>query len=394
MVQIRFPYSRQEITDADIAAVTDALRGSLITQGPYLEKFEAAFGAFLGGVDVIACNNGTAALHLAYMALGLGPERGLLTTPITFLATANAARMLGAPVVFADVDPETGNLDPKAVRKTLAASPVRIGAIAAVHLAGRPCDMPALRRSADAYGCALVEDACHAPGAVYFDATGTRHFAGGATHADIACFSFHAVKHIAMGEGGAVTTRRPELARRIRLLRTHAMVRDPGLFRNAPEADAPWYYEAAEVGFNYRLTDFQCALGLSQLERIQESLAARRRIASLYDRLFANVPGLRVPRSPQDVEEHAWHLYPLAIDFAGRRTTRARVMSELARRGIGTQVHYIPLYLQPYYREQGHRRLPNADRYYERTLSIPMYPLLTDSNQREIADAIVAALCT
>jgi dTDP-4-amino-4,6-dideoxygalactose transaminase len=291
-------------------------------------------------------------------------------------------------VVFADVDATTGNLDPVSVRETLKNTKVAVVAIAPVHLGGRPCDMVALREIADEFGCALVEDACHAPGAYYLDAGGQAYPAGGACHSEVACFSFHAVKHIAMAEGGAVATRRSDLFERMQLYRSHGMSRDADVWRDAPEPDAPWYYEMAEVGYNYRLTDVQSALGLSQLSRLNESLQSRRRIAKIYDQLLAEVPNVQTPRPVQNENGHAWHLYQLAIDFDAIGKSRGQVMRELAARGIGTQVHYIPLYRQPYYRDQGLRTLAQAEAFYRRTLSIPMYPELSDADQREIVAAI------
>jgi len=389
---IRFPYSRQEVTEADAAAVREALFSDRLTQGPLVSAFETDLASTVGAQSAVACNSGTAALHLAYAAVGLGPERGLLTTPVTFLATANAARMLGAPVVFADVDPHTGNLDPDAVRETLRRTQVPIGCIAPVHLAGQPCDMPGLQAVADAFGLAIVEDACHALGATYRDAAGQQYRVGACAHSTAAAFSFHAIKHAAMGEGGAVCTNDAPVAQRMRRLRSHGMVHDPEEFQFEPEFSAPWYYEMAELGFNYRLTDIQCALGRSQLARLSDGLAERRRIAALYYGLLAELRHVRLPTPVQDPEGHAWHLFPLAIDFAAIGKTRGQVMRELAARGIGTQVHYIPVCTQPYYRVLGGVPLPNATYYYDRTLSIPMYPALSDEDVDTIAAHIRAVL--
>ena len=391
-MSIKFPYSRPEMTAADVAAATRVLESQFLTQGPEVSGFEAALAARLGCREVVVCSNGTAALHLAYMAAGLGPDRGLLTTPVTFLATANAARMCGAPVAFADVDPATGNIDVGAVERALTNAGSRIGVIAPVHLAGRPCDMPALRALADRHGCLLVEDACHALGAVYGDPADGAVPVGACAHSDMAVFSFHAIKHVAMGEGGAVTTNDPALARTMRLLRSHGLDRDPESWTDPPEPDAPWYYEMRTLGWNYRATDLQCAIGTSQLARLDDSLRERRRIAAAYDRHLAGLNHVRPPVPPTDPAAHAWHLYAVAIDFAAVGKTRGTVMRELAARGIGSQVHYIPLHHQPYYRDVGAAVLDGAEAYYAQTLSIPMYPALSDDDVAEIAAGLRSVL--
>jgi len=388
-MSIRFPYSQPEVTDADISAVVASLRGTQLTQGPKLAAFEATLASVLGARHAVACNSGTAALHLAYLALGLGPDRGLLTSPITFLSTANAARMCGAPVAFADVSPETGNLTPDTLAAAFDTLTIPAAAVTAVHLAGRSCDMPALRALTASRGVPLVEDASHAPLATYSDQTGSKYRVGACAHSDIAVFSFHAIKHIAMGEGGALLTNDDRLAQRARLLRSHGMTRDPADWRAAPEPHAPWYYEMHEVGWNYRACEMQCALGLSQLRRLEDGIARRRAIAARYDALLVGANYLKVP--PPD-DGHVWHLYPLAIDFAAIGKSRGEVMRALAARGIGSQVHYIPLYGQPYYRNGNHRTLPNAEAYYASTLSIPMYLGLSEADQCEIVAALAGIL--
>ena len=326
-MSIRFPYSRQDVTDADIRAVAESLKSAFLTQGDNLTAFEAALAKKLGVKHAVACNSGTAALHLAYLALDLGPDRGLLTSPLTFLATATAARMCNAPVIFADADATTGNLTPEAAKAALDRRQVPIAAITAIHLGGRACDLAGLRRLTKERGLALVEDACHAPLAAYHD--GDRLFSIGAcAHSDVAVFSFHAIKHVAMGEGGALVTNDDVIADRARLYRNHGMTRNPNDWSSAPEPDAPWYYEMHEIGWNYRATEMQCALGLSQLGRIDESIHRRRQIAKRYDELFAGLNHLTTPL-PDD--GHVWHLYPVAIDFAAVGKTRGRVMRELAR---------------------------------------------------------------
>ena len=390
-MSIIYPYSRQEISAEDIEAVTAVLRGRFLTQGPGIEAFEAALCARFGVRFAVVCNSGTAALHLAYLAFELGPQKGLLTAPITFLATANAARMCGAPVAFADVDPVTGNLDVSAVESVLKKLNTKIGAIAPVHLGGRPCNMPEFRKIADSHGCVLIEDACHAPLAAYQDESGQRFHIGACSHSDAVVLSFHAIKHVAMGEGGAVLTNNQTAADRARIFRSHGMVRDPACWFNAPESDAPWYYEMHDVGWNYRATDFQCALGHSQLMRIESGLRRRQEIAARYDQLLRDTPYLRRPQIPPMHEGHSWHLYAVAIDFAALGRTRGQVMRALAKLGVGTQVHYIPLYHQPYY-ALVEKSLPGAESYYADTLSIPMYPNLADGDLIMIAQHLRAVL--
>ena len=388
---IRYPYSRPELTKADVDLVVASLQGQFLTQGPRLAEFEAALARKLGARHAVVCNSGTAALHLAYLGLELGPDRGLLTTPITFLATANAARMCGAPVAFVDVDPVTGNVTAETVRAALDASTVPIAAVAVVHVGGRACDMAALRALTAERGVALVEDACHAPLATYRDGAGKLHTVGGCAHSDAAVFSFHAIKHIAMGEGGALLTNDDRVADAARLYRNHGMTRDPDQWTSAPEAEAPWYYEMHDVGWNYRATEMQCALGLSHLDRLEDGIRTRRRIAARYDRLLAGLNHVATP--PRD-DGNVWHLYPVAIDFAAAGKSRGRVMNELAARGVGTQVHYIPVNRQPYYAALGVAATPHADAYYQRPLSIPIYPGLSDGDLEIIADDIRAVLRT
>lgn len=388
---LRFPYARPTLSDDDVAAVTEVLRDQYLTQGPRVEAFETELAASLGAEHAVTCSSGTAALHLAYLAAGLGPDRGLLTSPITFLATASAARMCGAPVVFADVNPATGNLDPAAMRETLRATRVPVAAIAVVHLGGRACDMVAFRDIADEFDCLLIEDASHAPGAHYRDQAGAAYPVGGCRHSQLATFSFHAIKHIAAGEGGAVLTNDAALADKMRRWRNHGMIREADDWTNPPEGDAPWYYEMHELGYNYRLTDLQCALGRSQLRALGDSVTRRRQIAALYDSALANLNAVTPPPAPT-LDGHAWHLYQIAIDFAALGKTRGEVMRGLARRGVGTQVHYIPLYRQPYFRAAAREPLAGAEAHYAATLSIPMYPSLTDRDVNtivgEIADEV------
>lgn len=381
------PYGRQHITDEDITAVVNVLTSDWLTQGPHIEEFESALCRLTGAAFGVACSNATAALHLAMMALDLGPGDTVLTTPVTFLADANCARYVGAEITFADIDPTTGNLSLESVEATLRADTQRkIKAVIAVHLAGRAVDMQSLRAITNRFGVFLIEDACHAIGGSYGTDT-QAGVIGSCAFADLTVFSFHPVKHIATGEGGALMTNSRSLADRLRTLRSHGMVRQ-GLQNVDMALDTdgctnPWYYEMHEFGYNYRMTDLQAALGTSQLSRLARSVTRRREIAARYrNELAARIaPELLRPLTGKEEAGHAYHLFIVQIDFAQARLNRAAFMHQLREAGIGSQVHYIPIHLQPYYRARyktGRGDFPNAERYYDQALSLPMYPTLTD----------------
>ncbi|HET9992020.1 MAG TPA: UDP-4-amino-4,6-dideoxy-N-acetyl-beta-L-altrosamine transaminase, partial [Kofleriaceae bacterium] len=321
------PYGRQTIDDADIAAVVEVLRSPLLTCGPVVARFEQALAAKLGAKHASVCSSGTAALHLVYAALDIGAGDEIITTPVTFSATAAAAYYVGAKVRFADVDPRTGNIDPASVAALIGP---HTKAIVAVHLGGMPVDLEALHELADRHGIALVEDACHALGATYH---GTP-IGGGRSAATV--FSFHPVKHITTGEGGAVVTPSAALKRRIDRLRQHGVERDPAHMQEPPAGS--WSYEVQELGWNYRLSDLSCALGLAQLAKLDQFVARRRQLAAIYRSALAGFTGITAPLESSD-RESAYHLFAVAIDFARFGTTRARVTQQLAARGIGTQVH-------------------------------------------------------
>ncbi|MBI5165427.1 MAG: DegT/DnrJ/EryC1/StrS family aminotransferase, partial [Magnetospirillum sp.] len=333
--------------------------------------------------------------HLAALALDLGPGDAVLVPTMTFLATANAARYVGAEVVFADVDADTGLLTPATLAEALTrCGSLRPRAVFPVHLAGQPCDMAGIGALAAAHGLAVVEDACHALGG---EDRGVP--IGSCPDSRAACFSLHPVKAVAMGEGGVVTTNDAALARRLTRLRSHGMTRDPAEFVNADLAFAadgsanPWYYEMAETGFNYRASDINCALGLSQLAKLDRFLARRRDLADRYDRLLAPLaPAIRpIPRTAWG--KSGWHLYPVLIDFERPGPSRAAVMNDLRTAGIGTQVHYIPVHGQPPYRKRyGDLALPGASAYYRRNLSLPLYPGMTDSDTERVVAALYTAI--
>jgi len=375
---IRLSYARQTIEDDDVEAVVAALRAPQLTCGPLVARFEAALASWLGAPHATVCSSGTAALHLAYAGLGIGAGDEIITTPITFSATAAAAYYVGATVRLADVDPVTGNLTAASVEPLISS---RTRAIVPVHLAGLPADMAELSELARHHGLRVIEDACHALGASY---RGVR--VGGGT-SDAVVFSFHPVKHITTGEGGAVLVRDPDVRRRIERLRQHGIERDPARL-DAPAG--PWVYEVQELGWNYRLSDLACALGIAQLAKLSRFLGARRQLVAHYraelGRMFDGDGVTWVPEVAD--RESANHLFTVAIDFARFGTTRARVMQALAAAEIGTQVHYMPLLHHPLHAQrcpdEHARPRPGTDHYYARTLSLPLYPTLTADDVRYV----------
>ena len=379
------PYGHQTIEDDDVAAVAAALRDDFLTTGPRVEAFETAFAEFVGAKHAIACANGTAALHLAMLALGVGEGEVCIVPSITFLATANCARYVGAEVVFADVDPLTGLMTPQTLQDAVERCNGRpIGAILPVHLRGDIAELPALRRIADAAGAALVEDACHALGSnMSFDNVPAS--AGDGRWGDLAVFSFHPVKTLTTCEGGMITTADPRLAERLKTLRSHGMIRPPG-------AD-PWWYEMPEIGFNYRLPDVLCALGLSQLAKLPRFVDRRRALAKRYESALAPLrPTVWVAEHPP-WSDPALHLMTLLTDFDAAHKTRADVMAALKDRGVGSQVHYIPVHRQPYYvARYGLADLPGADAWYARCLSLPLYPAMADADVDRVAVALAEVL--
>jgi UDP-4-amino-4,6-dideoxy-N-acetyl-beta-L-altrosamine transaminase len=380
------PYGRQHITEADIAAVTDVLRGPYLTQGPHIAQFETAFAEYVGSTYAIAVANGTAALHLCCLALGVTTGTRVITSPITFSASANCVRYCGGEVHFADIDPETALLDVDAVRALLEKYPKGYFAgIIPVDFAGYPVDMASFRALADEYDLWLLEDSCHAPGASFTDAAGTVHRCGDSSLADLAIFSFHPVKHIAAGEGGMITTNDEGLYKHLLRLRTHGITNKPGdftdLYSGEPERGG-WYMQMQELGYNYRLTDFQAALGNSQLQRADEMLVQRQTLAKRYDEAFAN-SNVTIIVPPAGVG-HGYHLYVIQTD------NRKGLYDFLRTRNIMAQVHYIPVHLMPYYRDLGWQPgdFPKAEQYYAQCLSLPLFPTLTEAEQ----DYVIASV--
>jgi UDP-4-amino-4,6-dideoxy-N-acetyl-beta-L-altrosamine transaminase len=386
------PYGRQTIEDDDIAAVAEALRSDMLTTGPRVEEFERAFCEATGAAHAVACANGTAALHLAMMAAGVGPGEAVVVPTMTFLATANAARFVGAEVVFADVDPDTGLMTAETCAEAMSRSELPVKAVAPVHLCGRTVHLPSIAAQAAEVGATVIEDACHALGTQMDFGLG-RERAGDGRHASLACFSFHPVKTIATGEGGMVATSHAGLAERLRAGRSHGMVRDPDRFERAEGAGEPWWYEQQSLGFNYRLPDVLCALGTSQLKKLDRFVARRRALTAAYDqalRPLSNLVGL--PPTPEG-QDPALHLYVVLIDFRAAGTTRAEVMARLKAKGIGTQVHYIPVHRQPYYANRyGGLSLFGAEAWYDRCLSLPLYPGMEDGDVARVVEALAEAL--
>lgn len=377
------PYGRQSITDEDIDAVVAVLKSDYLTQGQMVPAFEQGLADYCQAPHVIACSNGTTALHLACAALELGADDWVWVSAISFVASANCARYCGAQVDFVDVEPETGNLCVAALREKLQGvqgSPRQPRALVAVHLAGQPCDLAEIDALCRQYGVHLIEDACHALGASYQGDP-----IGSCAHSDMTVFSFHPVKPITTGEGGAVTTRSAELAAKLRLYRSHGITRDPEQL-SAPTPGG-WYYEQQVLGFNYRLTDIQAALGSSQLRRLPLFIDLRQQLAARYDALLTRLPVQ--PLRQRDDRSSGYHLYVIRV------ADRDRVFAQLREAGIGVNVHYMPIPAQPYYRGLGHdpADYPGAQAYYRQAISLPLFPALSSAEQDKVVEALERVLC-
>jgi len=403
----KIPYGRQHVTEADIQAVVNTLQSDYLTQGPAIEAFEKAFAQYVGSRYAVAVANGTAALHIAALGLGLKPGDKVITTPITFSASANCVRYCGADVLFADIDPATYLIDIQHVEALLKQHPPgSVKGIIPVDMAGRVVNTEALRKLADAYGCWILEDACHAPGGYFTDSQGVEQWAGNNHYATATVFSFHPVKHIACGEGGMITTNDGTLYKQLQRLRSHGITKGADPYLNTPalacadenSASDPtvacadkghitypgWYMEMQQLGFNYRLTDIQAALGLSQLNRAEAGLTRRRQLAATYAAAFANKPYLLGQSGV--VDGHAYHLYILEVK------NRLGLYNHLRANNIFAQIHYIPVHLMPYYQQQGWKPgdMPAAETYYRHCISIPLYPTLTDDEQQYVIQTIHA----
>jgi len=393
------PYGRQNITEEDIEAVVSTLKSDYLTQGPKIAEFEEAFASYVDSKFAVAVSNGTAALHLCALALNVKQGDKVITTPITFAASANCVRYCGGEVVFADIDPETYLLDIDNVRKLLEAEPKgTYKGIIPVDFAGRAVDLEAFRKLAEEYDLWIIEDSCHAPGGFFVDSKNQKQFCGSGNFADLAIFSFHPVKHIASGEGGMITTNDEKLYEKLLQLRTHGIVKDEEKYKNSPAfangldetqysllntQDYPnWYMEMQDLGYNYRLTDFQAALGSSQLKRADEGIKKRRALAAKYKSAFENKNFIKGQSGV--IEGHAYHLYILEVE------NRLGLYNYLRENKIFAQIHYIPCHLMPYYRDLGWQEgdLPVSEQYYKNCISLPMFPTLTEDEQEFVIEKI------
>ncbi|HME41965.1 MAG TPA: aminotransferase class I/II-fold pyridoxal phosphate-dependent enzyme [Syntrophorhabdales bacterium] len=417
------PYSRQLIEQDDIEAVTRVLRSDFLTQGPAVEAFESALTSYTGAHYAVLFASGTAALHAAHFAAGIGAGDEVLTSPITFAATSNAALYLGATPVFVDVEPDTGNMDVASLEQAITP---RAKAIVPVHYAGHPVDLKAISLVAKEFGLIVIEDACHALGAEYRtigaggrgpvaregpkdtilerldpeprtqDPKDGRSKIGSCTYSDMTVFSFHPVKQITTGEGGAVLTNRSDFYEKLRLFRTHGITKDPSKFAlqdrrpqtGAGGADGDWYYEMQALGFNYRISDLHAALGISQLRKLDRFVSRRREIAERYRRAYADNPWFAIPPE-RSYAKSSYHLYPIRLTN-GLREKRYRIFAGLKKAGVGVQVHYLPVYLHPYYQKMGYKEglCPAAEDFYQREISIPLYPGMDD----QTVDTVIKTL--
>ena len=392
------PYGRQEISEEDIHAVAEVLRSDFLTQGPQIEIFEKKFSEYIGSKYAIAVSNGTAALHLCTLAMGVKEGDKVITTPITFAASANCIRYCGGEVIFSDINPHTYLIDIESVKNKLSTSPTgTYKGLILVDFAGRAVNLEEFKKLADEYDLWIIEDACHAPGGYFVDSSGIKQNCGNGNFADLAIFSFHPVKHIATGEGGMITTNNISLYHKLLKLRTHGITKTSSEFLNTTifanseltllEEDQKkypsWYMEMQELGFNYRLTDFQAALGISQMGKANNGLKRRREIAKKYEKAFEGKSWIR--KQSGNIEGHAHHLYIIEVD------KRLELYNFLKTKNIYTQVHYIPTHLMPYYRDLGWTEgsMPFAENYYKGCLSLPMYPSLTDEEQNYVIEKII-----
>lgn len=378
------PYGKQFISDADIQAVTDVLRSDFLTQGPAVAEFEKQFAAYIGCTYAVAVSNGTTALHLSALALNVTTSTNVITTPITFAASANCVRYCGGNIYFSDIDPNTFLLDLDKVDALIKSKPRGFfHGIIPVDFAGYAVDMERLKKIADAHGLWIIEDACHAPGGYFIDSQRVKQLCGNGVYADAAIFSFHPVKHIACGEGGMITTNSKSIYDKLIMLRTHGITKDTTLLE---ENHGAWYYEMQVLGYNYRLTDFQAALGISQLKEAEKRIERRRAIAHIYNDAFKN--NSDILRQSGYLPEHAYHLYIIQVE------DRLGLYNYLRENGIYCQVHYIPVHTFPYYKKLGWNTgdFPVSENYYQHCLSLPMFPTLSEEEQQFVIQKVLSFL--
>lgn len=382
------PYGRQDITEADIDAVVDVLRSDYLTQGPVVPLFEKTVADHVGAKHAVAVNSATSALHIACLALGLGPGDWLWTSPITFVASANCGLYCGAQVDFVDIDPRTYNLSPQALEAKLIAAEKNgklPKVVVAVHLCGQPCDMVAIHALGQRYGFKIIEDASHAIGGKY-----KGEFIGNCKYSDITVFSFHPVKIITTAEGGMALTNREELDAKMSLLRSHGITREPAQMTRA--SDGPWYYQQIDLGYNYRMTELQAALGISQMQRLDAYVARRHELSKRYDHLLADLPLIAPWQHPESYS--GLHLYVIRLQLDKITQTHRQVFEALRERGIGVNLHYIPVHIQPHYQRMGHKvgDYPQAEQYYAEAMSLPMFQSLINGQQDQVVDALRGVL--
>lgn len=379
-------YGKQSIDQNDIDAVVEVLKSDFLTQGPAIEKFEKCVAEYCGAKYAVAVTSATAALHISCLATGLGKGAILWTSPITFTASANCGRYCGADVDFVDIDPSTYNMSIAELEKKLQAAEIKPRVVVPVHLAGQSCEMDKIYKLSQKYGFKVIEDASHAIGADYKETK-----VGCCKYSDMTVFSFHPVKIVTTGEGGMVLTNDKDLYEKLVLYRSHGITRDPKLMTGT--ADGPWYYQQIDLGFNYRMTDMQAALGYSQMQKVNEFVSKRRYLAKRYNELLKNINGIQLPDQNEDTKS-SWHLYVVRVDFSKISKTKNQIFAEMKEKGICLNLHYIPVHTQPYYENLGFKGgdFPNSEKYYEEAFTLPLYYSLTDEQQDHIVKSLVEVL--
>lgn len=379
-------YGKQSIDQNDIDAVVEVLKSDFLTQGPAIEKFEKCVAEYCGAKYAVAVTSATAALHISCLATGLGKGDILWTSPITFTASANCGRYCGADVDFVDIDPSKYNMSIAELEKKLQAAEIKPRVVVPVHLAGQSCEMDKIYKLSQKYGFKVIEDASHAIGADYKETK-----VGCCKYSDMTVFSFHPVKIVTTGEGGMVLTNDKDLYEKLVLYRSHGITRDPKLMTGT--ADGPWYYQQIDLGFNYRMTDMQAALGYSQMQKVNEFVSKRRYLAKRYNELLKNINGIQLPDQNEDTKS-SWHLYVVRVDFSKISKTKNQIFAEMKEKGICLNLHYIPVHTQPYYENLGFKGgdFPNSEKYYEEAFTLPLYYSLTDEQQDHIVKSLVEVL--